>query len=120
MENTYSQAPFLHSLVPGDTHHCGLAKATSLAIVSRAVTALVPLGAQRSPAAVGNRIAEFYRFIALLSLALMPEFLFLPLDHREVLFIKPSACDTLIAGILLSWLLGYWQRPRMPYFWLSR
>lgn len=70
MENSESQAPCLQSLAQGHQHHCGLAKATSLALASRAITALVPVGAQQLPTAVGNRIAVFYHFIALPPLAL--------------------------------------------------
>lgn len=49
--------------------HGGLTKTTSLAILPRAITAVVAVGAQWWPAAVGKSIAMFYSFIALLPLA---------------------------------------------------
>lgn len=49
--------------------HGELPKATNLALLPRAITAVVAVGAQWRPAAVGKSIAMFYSLIALLPLA---------------------------------------------------
>ena len=59
------------AFAPGRGHGChgGLTKATNLAVLHRAFTAVVAVGAQWWPATAGKSTAMFYSFIALLPLA---------------------------------------------------